>query len=299
MIRNIFLLVLSALAAWSCTATDDEIAQGPAADTRPAGAQRSLSITIAPKPAFTEVGGENSPTTRAVQTEQGTQWEQGDVVWLDGVIQDSYDNQYSFRSALKYTGTVWRHLTEAEATEMGLNNDNRFNRTLILSDGYAVVTISGYYAGNGKPENGLITIPAPGSDAAVPVMWAAGKLSAQDGSWSLTFTYRCSRLRIPAGYGLQMTNYGYCASYRLFSGYFEQTYATDLQLPAADKDRDVFLLPVADDNGTPVLAPVTLTRNGSAVWTFTPEPAGSVSGYYGRSYTLPEVGSGGVTPGDL
>ena len=295
MIRNIFLLVLSALAAWSCTTTDDEIAQGPAADTRPAGAQRSLSITIAPKPAFAEVGGENSPTTRAVQTEQGTQWEQGDVVWLSGVIQDSYGNQDTFYSALKYSGTVWRHLTEAEATEMGLNNDNSFNRTLILYDGYAVVTISGYYAGNGKPENGLITIPAPGSDAAVPAMQAWGENTGD--AYKFTFTYRCSRLRIPAGYGLQMTNYGYCASYRLFSGSLEQTYATDLQLPAADKDRDVFLLPVAEGNDTPV--PVTLTRNGSAVWTFTPEPAGSVSGYYGRSYTLPEVGSGGVTPGDL
>lgn len=297
MIRNIFLLVLSALAAWSCTATDDEIAQGPAAGTRPADAQRSLSITIAPKPAFTEVGGENSPTTRAVQTEQGTQWEQGDVVWLSGVIQDSYGNQDSFYSALKYTGTVWRHLTEAEATEMGLNNDNSFNRTLILYDGYAVVHIEGYYAGNGKPENGLITIPAPGSDAAVPVMQAFGENTGYDYIYKFTFTYRCSRLRIPAGYGLQMTNYGYCASYRLFSGYFEQTYATDLQLPAADKDRDVFLLPVADGNGTP--APVTLTRNGNAVWTFTPEPAGSVSGYYGLSYTLPDAGSGSVTPGDL
>lgn len=299
MIRNIFLLVLSALAAWSCTATDDEIAQGPAAGTRPAGAQRSLSITIAPKPAFTEAGGENSPTTRAVQTEQGTQWEQGDVVWLSGQMQDASGNQYSFYSALKYTGTVWRHLTEAEAGEMGLNNDNSFNRTLILYDGYSVVSIQGFYAGNGKPDkDGLITIPAPGSDAAVPAMWAFRRQpSAQDDSWSLTFTYRCSRLRIPAGYGLQMTNYGYCASYKLMSGFLEQTYATDLQLPAADKDRDVFLLPVADDNGTPV--PVTLTRNGSAVWTFTPEPAGSVSGYYGLSYTLPDAGSGSVTPGDL
>lgn len=297
MIRNIFLLVLSALAAWSCTATDDEIAQGPATTgTRLAGAQRSLSITIAPKPAFTEVGGENSPTTRAVQTEQGTQWEQGDVVWLDGVIQDSYGNYYTFYSALKYTGTVWRHLTEAEATEMGLNNDNSFNRTLILYDGRVVMNISGYYAGNGKPENGLITIPAPGSDAAVPAMQAFGENTGD--AYKFTFTYRCSRLRIPAGYGLQMTNYGYCASYELMmGGSLKQTYATDLQLPAADKDRDVFLLPVADDNGTP--APVTLTRNGSAVWTFTPEPAGSVSGYYGLSYTLPDAGSGSVTPGDL
>lgn len=283
MIRNIFLLVLSALAVWSCTATDDEIAQ------------RSLSITIAPKPAFTEADGKNSPTTRAVQTEQGTQWEQGDVVWLSGVIQDSYGNQDTFYSVLKYTGTVWRHLTEAEAGEMGLNNDNSFNRTLILYDGHAVVSISGYYAGNGKPENGLITIPAPGSDAAVPAMQALGENTG--GAYKFTFTYRCSRLRIPAGYGLQMTNYGYCASYELMSGSLEQTYVIDLQLPAADKDRDVFLLPVAEGNGTPV--PITLTRNGSAVWTFTPESAGSVSGYYGRSYTLPEVGSGGVTPGDL
>jgi len=80
-------VLLLVLLTWSCTATDDEIVQTPATTgTHPAGAQRSLSITIAPKPAFAEAAitlpdGKNSPTTRAVQTEQGTKWEEGDVVW--------------------------------------------------------------------------------------------------------------------------------------------------------------------------------------------------------------------------
>ena len=81
-------VLLLVLLTWSCTATDDEIVQTPATTgTRPAGAQRSLSITIAPKPAFAEAAitlpdGKIGPTTRAVQTEQGTEWEEGDVVWL-------------------------------------------------------------------------------------------------------------------------------------------------------------------------------------------------------------------------
>lgn len=291
-------VLLLVLLTWSCTATDDEIVQTPATTgTRPAGAQRSLCITIAPKPAFAEAAitlphGKNSPTTRAVQTEQGTEWEEGDVVWLnaefdDGAAGSAFDNY----SALKYTGGAWRYLTEAEADEMGLNDDPKFNRTLIIYDGYFVKSIEGYYVGNGKPENGIITIPAPESDASIPVMQALGIESFQGNSeyWSLTFTYRCSRLRIPAGYGLTMDVYGYWASYRPSNGAFNKISASFL-LPEADKDRDVFLLPMSND-GTP--ATITLIRNGSRVWTFKPESAGGVEGCYGRSYTLSEVGNGG------
>lgn len=307
MIRNIFLLVLTALAAWSCTATDDETAQGPATATRPADAQHSLRITIAPKPAFTEAAitmpdGKNRTNTRAVQTEQGTEWEEGDVVWLCAFFQDLLKGDVlPSSSALKYTDAAWRYLTEAEAGEMGLNDDPKFNRTLIYDKyEYNVQDIWAYYVGNGKPDtNGLITIPAPGSDASVPVMEAYGKYSNQGDSWSVSFTYCCSRLRIPAGYGLQMTNYGYHASYLVRDGkLFSPTYATGLQqLPAADRDRDIFLLPVADALGTP--ARITLTRNGSAVCTFTPQSASDFTGYYGLSYTLSEIGSGSVTPGGM
>lgn len=167
-------VLLLVLLTWSCTATDDEIVQTPATTgTRPAGAQRSLSITIAPKPAFAEAAitlpdGKNSPTTRAVQTEQGTKWEEGDVVWLYTQFREVYDsNRFDNYSALKYSGGAWRYLTEAEAGEMGLNDDPQFNRTLITYDGYFVKSIEGYYVGNGKPENGLITIPAPGSNEVV------------------------------------------------------------------------------------------------------------------------------------
>lgn len=299
-------VLLLVLLTWSCTATDDEIVQTPATTgTRPAGAQRSLSITIAPKPAFAEAAitlphGKNSPTTRAVQTEQGTKWEEGDVVWLYVQFREASDtNRFDNYSALKYSGGAWRYLTEAEADEMGLNDDPQFNRTLIIYDGYFVKSIKGYYVGNGKPENGRITIPAPGSNDAIPVMEALGIESFQGNSeyWSLTFTYRCSRLRIPAGYGLKMNIYGYWESYRPSNGNLIKLYEVLLQLPAADRDRDVFLLPMLGDNGTP--APITLTRNDRAVWTFTPESAGGAEGYYGLSYTLSEVGNGGVAPGGM
>lgn len=298
-------VLLLVLLTWSCTATDDEIVQTPATTgTRPAGAQRSLSITIAPKPAFAEAAitlpdGKNSPTTRAVQTEQGTEWEQGDVVWLYTLFENKDGGVINNYSALKYTGGAWRYLTEAEADEMGLNDDPKFNRTLSIKDGYWVKSIEGYYVGNGKPENGQITIPVPGSYDAIPVMEALGITSSQGNSeyWSLTFTYCCSRLRIPAGYGLDMKINGYWESYAPNSNSVVQTAVVHVLLTVADEDRDVFLLPVMDNIGTP--APITLTRNGRAVWTFTPESAGGDEGYYGRSYTLSEVGNGSVTPGGM
>ena len=296
-------VLLLVLLTWSCTATDDELVQTPATTgTRPAGAQRSLSITIAPKPAFAEAAitlpdGKIGPTTRAVQTEQGTEWEEGDVVWLYATFEDKNGNKRINYSALKYSGGAWRYLTEAEAGEMGLYDDPQFNRTLIIYDGYWVSSIKGYYVGNGKPENGPITIPTPESDDAIPVMEALGIESPQGNSeyWSLTFTYRCSRLRIPAGYGLEMTYFRFFESYDPSNSVLHESLFSGLQLPAADKDRDVFLLPVVDGKGSPI----TLTRNGRAVWTFTPESAGGDEGYYGRSYTLSEVGNGSVTPGGM
>lgn len=223
-------VLLLVLLTWSCTATDDEIVQTPATTgTRPAGAQRSLSITIAPKPAFAEAAitlphGKNSPTTRAVQTEQGTEWEEGDVVWLNTQFESEDGVTSNYYSALKYSGGAWRYLTEAEADEMGLNDDPKFNRTLIIYDGYKVGRIGGYYVGNGKPQNGIITIPAPDSNDAIPVMQALGIKSPQGNSeyWSLPFPYRCSRLRIPAGYGLDMTYYIYFVSYAPSYGYLHE-----------------------------------------------------------------------------
>ena len=296
-------VLLLVLLTWSCTATDDEIVQTPATTgTRPAGAQRSLSITIAPKPAFAEAAitlpdGKISPTTRAVQTEQGTKWEEGDVVWLNAEFESEDALKRINYSALKYSGGAWRYLTEAEAGEMGLNDDPQFNRTLITYYGYEVRSIKGYYVGNGKPEDGPITIPTPESDDAIPVMQALGIKSPQGNSeyWSLTFTYRCSRLRIPAGYGLEMTYFRFFESYDPSNSVLHESLFSGLQLPAADKDRDVFLLPVVDGKGSPI----TLTRNGRAVWTFTPESAGGDEGYYGWSYTLSEVGNGSVTPGGM
>lgn len=311
MIRNIFLLVLSALATWSCTAPDDEIAQGPATGTPPADAQHSLCITVAPKPAFTEAAitmpdGKNTTNTRALQTEKGTKWEQGDVVWLRVLFRDeTVGYMILYYSALKYTGTTWRYLTEIEADDFGLNG-YRFNRTLIYDAPNGVkydwADITAFYTGSSKPDaNGLITIPAPDSGSSVPMMTAHGTVSVGlSQPLTLSFTYLCSRLRIPAGYSLQMTNYRYYESYKLTNTAPNiKIVNSSLDIPATDRDRDIFLLPVSDGNGTP--APVTLTRSGGATWTFTPRPgtATSATDYYGQSYTLPALGNGGVTPGGM
>ena len=90
---------------------------------------------------------------------------------------------------------------------------------------------------------------------------------------------------------------GYWESYAPNSNSVVQTAVVHVLLTVADEDRDVFLLPMMDNIGTP--APITLTRNGRAVWTFTPESAGGAEGYYGLSYTLSEVGNGGVAPGGM
>ena len=297
MIRNIFLLMLSALCAWSCT---DNLP----GDEAPTDDRHSLNITVGPKPAFTDgtltrADGTPLAQTRVAQTDDATKWEEGDVVWLYATFQDTEGNIGTFYSALKYTDTTWYYLTKTEAGEMGLNNDNSFNR-IILPDGYTVIDVLGYYAGNGKPgKNGLITIPAPSSDTSVPVMEASGERSTQGVSWSFSSPYCCSRLRIPAGYRVQMANYRYYASYDLPGGDLNiKTAATPLDLPAADAHRDIFLLPVADDQGIPV--PITLTRSG-ATWTFTPQPGTTTSAtdYSGQSYTLPDLAPGGVTPGGM
>lgn len=75
MIRNIFLLMLSALCAWSCT---DNLP----GDEAPTDGRHSLNITVGPKPAFTDgtltrADGTTLPETRAVQTDEGTKWEGG------------------------------------------------------------------------------------------------------------------------------------------------------------------------------------------------------------------------------
>ncbi len=307
MIRNIFLLMLSALCAWSCT---DNLP----GDEAPTDGRHSLNITVGPKPAFTDgtltrADGTTLPETRAVQTDEGTKWEEGDVVWLYVELTDNANNTTIHYSALKYAGTTWRYLTETEANSLELNpnlNGATFNRTLIYSqaDGSTQYVMAGIraYVGNSKPDaNGLITIPAPDSGSSVPVMEAGSRVADLSQPLTLNFTYRCSRLRIPADYSVQMKNYRYYASCNLAGGVLNIKTATiPLDLPAADAPRDIFLLPVADGQGTP--ASITLTRSGGATWTFTPRPGtatASAFDYYGQSYTLPDLAPGGVTPGGM
>lgn len=312
MIRNIFLLVLSALCAWSCTALDDEIVQGPATEPQPADAQHSLRINVAPKPAFTEAAinmpdGTPLPQTRTTQTDKGTKWEEGDVVWLYVEFAEA-GNKDGFYSALKYTGGAWRYLNEDEAATLKVNNIPGFNRTLIYDnpDGsteYDNVSIYANYVGKDWPDkDGDIHIPAPGSDEAIPVMRANSSTSNFNQPITLSFIYLCSRLRLPAGCGLQVDAYKYWTKYRLNTSSPDiETAGTSLHLDATSADRDIYLLPVADNGGTP--STLTLSRGGST-WTLTPQSgvatgAPSTTDYYGLSYTLPDLGSGGVTPGGM
>ncbi len=224
MIRNIFLLMLSALCAWSCT---DNLP----GDEAPTDGRHSLNITVGPKPAFTDgtltrADGTTLPETRAVQTDEGTKWEGGDLVWLYVEFTDDSNKTTVHYSALKYTGTTWRYLTGDEANSLELNpnlNGVTFNRTLIYSqaDGSTQYVMAGIraYVGNSKPDtNGLITIPAPDSGSSVPVMEAGSRVADLSQPLTLNFTYRCSRLRIPAGYSVQMKNYRYYASCNLAGG---------------------------------------------------------------------------------
>lgn len=303
MIRNIFLLVLSALCAWSCT---DNLP----GDEAPTDGHHSLNITVGPKPAFTDgtltrADGTTLPETRAVQTDEATKWEEGDVVWLYATFRKD-SKEYGFYSALKYTGGAWRYLNEDEAATLKVNNISGFNRTLIYDnpDGsteYDSVKILAHYVGKDWPnKDGDIHIPPPGSDEAIPVMRANSSTSSFNQPITLSFTYLCSRLRLPAGCGLQVDAYKYWTKYYLntFSPSIK-TATASLDLPAIAAPRDIFLLPVADDQSAP--ASITLTRGSSAPWTFTPQPGTGtgVAAYYGQSYTLPDLGNGSVTPGDM
>lgn len=298
MIRNIFLLMLSVLCAWSCT---DNLP----GDEAPTDGRHSLNITVGPKPAFTDgtltrADGTTLPETRAVQTDNATKWEEGDVVWLRAKFQDAVSISGTFYSALKYTGGAWRYLTEDEAAALGVSSYAGFNRTLIYDepDGsvkYTDVFISATYAGSGKPDaNGRITFPAPGSSKAVPVMQATTGSDNLREPLTLSFTYLCSRLRIPAGCDLQVSAHRYCISYGLSTGILDiETVPRPVHVPAADTPRDIYLLLVADDDDIPSL--LTLIRDGST-WTFTPQP---VTAYGGFSYTLPSLDPGGVKPGGM
>lgn len=306
MIRNIFLLVLSALCAWSCT---DNLP----GDEAPTDGRHSLNITVGPKPAFTEAainmpdGTPPLPQTRTTQTDKGTKWEEGDVVWLQAVLRKG-NVEYGFHSALKYTGGAWRYLNEDEASTLKVNNIPGFNRTLIYDnpDGsteYDNVSIYANYVGKDWPDkDGDIHIPAPGSDEAIPVMRANSSTSNFNQPITLSFIYLCSRLRLPAGCGLQVDAYKYWTKYHLNNDSPNiETAGTSLHLDATSADRDIYLLPVANNQGTP--ASITLTRSGGATWIFTPRlgtgTATGASDYYGQSYTLPDLGNGSVTPGDM
>ena len=303
MIRNIFLLMLSALCAWSCT---DNLP----GDEAPTDGRHSLNITVGPKPAFTDgtltrADGTTLPETRAVQTDKGPKWEEGDVVWLQAVLRKG-NVEYGFHSALKYTGGAWRYLNEDEAATLKVNNIPGFNRTLIYDnpDGsteYDNVSIYANYVGKDWPDkDGDIHIPAPGSDEAIPVMRANSSTSNFNQPITLSFIYLCSRLRLPAGCGLQVDAYKYWTKYHLNNDSPNiETAGTSLHLDATSADRDIYLLPVANNQGTP--ASLTLTRSGATTWTFTPQPGTTTSAtdYSGQSYTLPDLAPGGVTPGGM
>lgn len=118
-------LLLFVLLTWSCTNDDEPVMTTPPAITTPDAS--ALSITIGPRPQFAT--GSTQPATRAIQTPDGTQWENGDVLWL--YVHFSWipegktkaDKVYkNYVSALRYNGTEWRQLSEEDCTELNTSS---------------------------------------------------------------------------------------------------------------------------------------------------------------------------------
>lgn len=302
MIRNIFLLMLSALCAWSCT---DNLP----GDEAPTDGRHSLNITVGPKPAFTDgtltrADGTPLALTRAVQTDEGTKWEEGDVVWLRVVFGDTGGNIKTCNSALKYTGGAWRYLTEDEAAALGVSSYAGFNRTLTYDepDGsirYPHAEIFACYVGNGKPDtNGLIEVPLTGGLPSIPVMQFYGSMRDLSGSLKLDLSYICSRLRIPAEYGARTTG-TYVKGYQMGSN--ELIKSGSIVMSAQSADTDVF--PLVESSSSAGPAHASLTKDGAlTVSDFLLYGSGSFTGndvYGGFSYTLPVIGNGEIKPGNM
>lgn len=223
-------LAALALLAASCTAEYD-----PGQNSPEAMAGAPIAISVAPPPAYTEVAAtahgttaaanDRQPTTRASQTDKGTKWEAGDILWLtarfyeDKETADGYAPSNSTQiSALKYTGTTWRMLSPKEAEEIGANILPDFVRQLHWPkeiEGWKapVMWLQAQYLGDGKPDaDGLIIITPEGKAPTTPMLYSKPAwVTPDEASTKLELKNSNTRLLIPAGYSVKSAVYTYKA----------------------------------------------------------------------------------------
>lgn len=334
------LVALAALVAASCTADPLAGTDTPASD---AAQPDVLTFNVAPRPAFTEAAATRStgqeiagqarndkgsarnsavipgltrdlpnrstaPATRAGQTDNGTRWQQGDILWLDVAFyrdkQDA-DNTFDSRyiSALKYDGAEWRYLTETEAEDLNTGNIPGFSRLVRWPRGLKEwvdpgMQIIAFYAGSGKPgADGTITITPQGEIPTMPLIQGGSGICSPDGKPVLLhFGYTCSRVRIPAGYRVELTGGAFYYSTIGFS--LENGIGTPpkpiTEILAQSGDTDVFLS--LDWSGE---FTAKLTRDGVSPCIFNLPLITDAEGYTtrdGLSYTLTPYTSGSQTP---
>lgn len=221
-------LATLALLAASCTAEYD-----PGQNSPEAMAGAPIAISVAPPPAFTEVAATTRgntaatndlpPATRASQTDEGTQWEAGDILWLTAEFYEDKETadvknpgNSTQISALKYTGTAWRTLSPKEAEEIGANILPDFVRQLHWPkeiEGWKapVMRLQAKYLGDGKPDaDGLIIITPEGKAPTTPTLYSEPTwVTPDEASTKLELRNGNTRLLIPAGYSVKGATYTY------------------------------------------------------------------------------------------
>lgn len=171
--------LLLALGACSCTTDADLLPADPGQPgiTTP---QAPIRISVAPRPAYREVNLDGTPAdtllppaTRVVQTETGSKWEDGDVIWLraEYTYQDGTAFGTTTVSALIYDNGKWRSFDDTEYDKCLYSNANiapRFERELrwpeeVLKDADAdgKCTLRAAYVGNEVPIDGVIAFTEP------------------------------------------------------------------------------------------------------------------------------------------
>lgn len=246
-------LAALALLAASCTDQYDPAEVSPAAM---AGAP--IAISVAPPPAFTEVNAttrgntaaanDRQPATRASQTDEGTKWEAGDILWLkaeffkDKATADTGAPADVIQiSVLKYAGTNWRPLSRQEAVEFDVTSLPGFVSQLhwpkeVMKGTDPMIFIIARHVGNEKPDtNGNITIPSLNTSR----ISAASYGGIHDASIELKFAHMNSRLRIPAGYRAELAHAYYWATFH--PSRWEISPLPINEIPAQDIDTDVLL----------------------------------------------------------
>lgn len=167
--------LLLALGACSCTTDADLLPADPGQPgiTTP---QAPIRISVAPRPAYREVNLDGTPAhlppaTRVVQTETGSKWEDGDVIWLraEYTYQDGTAFGTTTVSALIYDKGTWRSFNDTEYHQyLDLSPDlaSSFERELrwpekVLKNADGKCTLRATYTGNEVPASDEIIFREP------------------------------------------------------------------------------------------------------------------------------------------